>query len=165
MVQEWNLQYQRQLDTKTAVTLAYVGTKGSNLSTFYDVNRPAYDSGIKPYPLLGTIPVNDTSGSSIYNGAHVQVQRRMTKGLQFDTSYTWSHAIDNSPAGFDSDYRYGGNVVDPFQWQTKERGNSNQDVRNRFILSALYELPFGRGRAFLGAIRIQLWMQLPADGG
>ena len=31
MVQEWNLQYQRQLDTKTAVTLAYVGTKGSNL--------------------------------------------------------------------------------------------------------------------------------------
>lgn len=150
MVQEWNLQYQRQLDTKTAVTLAYVGTKGSNLSTFYDVNRPAYDSGIKPYPLLGTIPVNDTSGSSIYNGAHVQVQRRMTKGLQFDTSYTWSHAIDNSPAGFDSDYRYGGNVVDPFQWQTKERGNSNQDVRNRFILSALYELPFGRGRAFGG---------------
>ena len=150
MVQEWNLQYQRQLDAKTALTLAYVGTKGSHLSTFYDVNRPAYDSGVKPYPLLGTVPVNDTSGSSLYNGAHVQVQRRMTRGLQFDSSYTWSHAIDNAPAGFDSDYRYGGNVVDPFQWQTKERANSNLDVRNRFVVSALYEVPFGRGRAYGG---------------
>ena len=149
-VQEWNLQYQRQLDAKTALTLAYVGTKGSHLSTFYDVNRPAYDTGVKPYPLLGTVPVNDTSGTSLYNGAHVQVQRRMSRGLQFDSSYTWSHAIDNAPAGFDSDYRYGGNVVDPFQWQTKERANSNLDVRSRFVVSALYEVPFGRGRAYGG---------------
>lgn len=148
MVQEWNLQVQRQIDTKTAATLAYVGTKGTHLSTFYDVNRPAYDTGIKPYPNLGTIPVNDTEGASIYHGLHAQVDRRMTRGLQFTSVYTWSHAIDNSPAGFDSDYRYGGNVVDPFQWWTKERANSNLDVRNRFLFSALYELPFGRGRTF-----------------
>ena len=129
------------------------------------MNRPAYDSGIKPYPLLGTIPVNDTSGSSIYNGAHVQVQRRMTKGLQFDTSYTWSHAIDNSPAGFDSDYRYGGNVVDPFQWQTKERGNSNQDVRNRFILSALYELPFATRPCVWGRFESGCGCECRREGG
>jgi hypothetical protein len=147
-VQEWNLQLQRQIDAKTAVTVAYVGTKGTHLSTFYDVNRPAYDTGIKPFPLLGTVPVNDTSGNSIYHGLHVLVERRLTNGIQFAGAYAWSHAIDNSPAGFDSDYRYGGNVVDPFQWQTKERANSNLDVRHRFVLSALYELPFGRGRTF-----------------
>ena len=148
-VQEWDLQLQRQLDSKTAITLGYVGTKGTHLSTFYDVNRPAYNSAsVKPYPLLGTIPVNDTSGNSIYHGLHAQVERHLTHGVQFAGSYTWSHAIDDTQAGFDTDFRYGGNVVDPFQWQTKERGNSNLDVRNRFTFNALYELPFGRGRTF-----------------
>lgn len=147
-VQEWDLQLERQVDANTGVKIGYVGTKGTHLSTFYDVNRPAYNTGIKPYPLLGTIPVNDTSGNSIYNGLHVAVERRLTKGIQFTAAYTWSHAIDDTQAGFDSDFRYGGNVVDPFQWQTKERGNSNLDVRNRFVFSALYELPFGRGRTF-----------------
>ena len=147
-VQEWNLQIQRQLDAKTALTLAYVGTKGTHLSTFYDVNRPSYSTGIKPYPLLGTIPVNDTSGNSIYHGMHAQVERRLSNGIQFSGAYTWSHAIDNTQAGFDSDYRYGGNPVDPFQWQTKERANSGLDVRHRFVFNALYELPFGRGRTF-----------------
>lgn len=145
-VQQWNLQVEQQIDTKTSLTLAYVGTKGTHLSTFYDINRPAYNAGIKRFPSLGTIPVNDTSGDSIYHGLHVQAERRLNAGLQFTGSYTWSHAIDNSPPGFDSDYRYGGNMVDPFQWQTKERANSNLDVRNRFVLSALYELPFGHGK-------------------
>jgi len=147
-VEEWNLQYERQLDSKTGMTLAYVGTKGTHLSTFYDVNRPAYDTGVKPFPLLGTVPVNDTSGKSIYHGLHALVERRLSRGVQFTGAYTWSHAIDNSPAGFDSDYRYGGNMVDPFDWWIKERANSNQDVRHNFVFNALYELPFGRGRQF-----------------
>jgi hypothetical protein len=92
------------------VTLAYVGTKGTHLSTFYDVNRTFYGSASsndKPYPLLGTVPVNDTSGDSIYHGLHAQVERHLTSGIQFTAAYTWSHAIDNTEAGFDNDYRYG----------------------------------------------------------
>jgi len=147
-VQQWNLQIQRQINNNTALTLAYVGTKGTHLSTFYDVNRPAYNTGVQPFPGLGTVPVNDTSGDSIYHGLHAQLERHLTRGIQFTAAYTWSHAIDNTQAGFDSDFRYGGNVVDPFQWQTKERGNSNLDVRNRFVFNAIYELPFGRGRTF-----------------
>jgi len=148
-MQEWNLQIERQLDAKTALTLAYVGTKGTHLSTFYDVNRPAYDTATAyPFPGLGTVPVNDTSGNSIYHGLHAQVERRLTNGISFAGAYTWAHAIDNTQAGFDTDFRYGGNVVDPFQWPTRERANSNLDVRNRFVFNALYELPFGRGRTF-----------------
>ena len=148
MVQQWNLQVQQALDSKTAVTLAYVGTHGTRLSTFYDINRPAYDTGIKPYPALGTIPVNDTRGGSIYHGLQAMVRRQLSNGIQFNGSYTWSHSIDNSIAGFDSDFRYGGNVVDPFQWWSKERASSLQDVRHRFVFNALVELPFGRGKTF-----------------
>lgn len=148
-VQEWNLQIEQQVDPKTAVTVAYVGTKGTHLSTFYDVNRALYGTpGTQPFPGLGTVPVNDTSGNSIYNGLEVQATRRMSQGLQFNAAYTWSHAIDDTQAGFDSDFRYGGNVVDPYTWQTSERANSNLDVRNRFVVNAIYELPFGHGRQF-----------------
>src|ERR1700690_208195 len=148
-VQEWNLQYEHQLDSKTAMTLAYVGTKGTHLSTFYDVNRPFYNTPTTyPFPGLGTVPVNDTSGDSIYHGLHAVIDRHMTRGLQFTGAYTWSHAIDNTQAGFDSDFRYGGNVVDPFQWQTRERASSSLDVRNRFVFNAIYDLPFGRGRTY-----------------
>ena len=148
-VQEWNLQFEHQLDAKTSMTLAYVGTKGTHLSTFYDVNRPFYNTPTTyPFPGLGTVPVNDTSGNSIYHGFHAVIERHLSRGLQFTGAYTWSHAIDNTQSGFDSDFRYGGNVVDPFQWQTRERANSNLDVRNRFVFSALYDLPFGRGRTF-----------------
>ncbi len=148
-VQEWNMQVEQQVDPKTAVSVAYVGTKGTHLSTFYDVNRPYYDTpSVYPFPGLGTVPVNDTSGNSIYNSLQAQVQRRMARGLQFAGSYTWAHGIDNTMAGFDSDFRYGGNVIDPYTWQTSERANSNLDVRNRFVLNAIYDLPFGRSRTF-----------------
>jgi hypothetical protein len=146
MVQQWNVQVQQQLDSKTAATLAYVGTHGTRLSTFYDINRPAYNTGVKLYPALGTIPVNDTRGGSVYHGLQAMIRRQLSNGIQFNGSYTWSHSIDNSVAGFDSDYRYGGNVVDPFQWWTKERASSLQDVRHRFVFNALVELPFGRGK-------------------
>jgi len=76
------------------------------------------------------------------------VRRQLSNGIQFNGSYTWSHSIDNSIAGFDSDFRYGGNVVDPFQWWGKERASSLQDVRHRFVFNALVELPFGRGKTF-----------------
>jgi len=148
-IQEWNLQFQQQLDSKTALTLAYVGTKGTHLSTFYDVNRPFYDTPTTfPFLGLGTVPVNDTSGNSTYNALQAVVERRMTRGLQFTGTYVWSHAIDNSQAGFDTDFRYGGNVVDPFTWHSTEHANSNLDVRNRFVFNAIYDLPFGRGRPY-----------------
>jgi hypothetical protein len=150
MVQQWNFQIEQQLDSKTALTLAYVGTHGTHLSTFYDINRPAYVTGVHPYPGLGTVPANDTEGESIYNGLQARVQRRVSRGLQLTGAYTWSHAIDNSQPGFDTDYRYGGNPVDAFDWWTRERADSNLDVRNRFILNALYDLPFGHGRTFGG---------------
>jgi outer membrane receptor protein involved in Fe transport len=148
-MQEWNVQFQHQIDAQTAMTLAYVGNKGAHLSTFYDVNRAIYGTaGVQPFPGLGTVPVNDTSGSSVYNGLHALIERHLSKGLQFTGAYTWSHAIDNTQAGFDTDFRYGGNVVDPFDWKTRERANSNMDVRNRFVFNGIYDLPFGRGKTY-----------------
>jgi len=143
-VQQWNLQVQQQLGTNTAATIAYVGTKGTKLATYYNLNRQFYGQapGTRLFPLLNDINVQETNGSSIYHGLQTQLERRLSRGVQFTASYTWSHTIDDSPGAFD-------NQTNRFSIQDfeRERGNSNEDLRHRFVFSSLIELPFGRGRA------------------
>jgi hypothetical protein len=144
-VQQWNLQVQRQLDANTALSVGYVGTHGDNLMTYYNLNRQAYNAapGTRRFPNLGNVNVQDTLGESSYHSLQTQLERRLSRGVQLLAAYTWGHAIDDSPGAFD-------NVstrVDFANFQL-ERGNSSLDVRHRFVLSSIYELPFGRGRRF-----------------
>ena len=47
-------------------------------------------------PIVGYMPW----GASTYHGLQSQLTRRFANGLQFQSAYTWSHAIDNSTADF-----------------------------------------------------------------
>lgn len=145
-VQQWNIQVQRELGANTAITLGYVGTKGTHLMNRYDYNRKAYGTGLQNFPNLGFILVMDTNSASSYNGLQAQFERRLTKGLQFNASYTWSHTIDDSQGSVDG---YG-QWSDPYDYRNPStaRANSALDNRQRFVLSSLYELPFGKGRQF-----------------
>jgi hypothetical protein len=58
--------------------------------------------------------------------------------LSFSAAYTWGHSIDNVPEQFGSG---GGGVQDYFD-RDGSRGNSNFDVRHRFVTGVVYELPF-----------------------
>ncbi|ABF40503.1 TonB-dependent receptor [Candidatus Koribacter versatilis Ellin345] len=142
-VQEWNLQFEQELGVNTSFMLAYVGNKGTHLTSYHDFNRQFYNqaNGDKNFPAMGSLTVHDTSGNSNYNSLQAQLTRRMTKGLQFNASYTWAHAIDDSQGAFDAN----NGVVDYFNL-AHERANSLLDFRQRFVFNALYELPFGHGR-------------------
>ncbi|HEY0547327.1 MAG TPA: carboxypeptidase regulatory-like domain-containing protein [Pyrinomonadaceae bacterium] len=145
MVQQYNLQVQRELWRDTALSVAYVGTRGSHLTTYYNFNRQVYNaaSGTRAFPNLGNVNVQDTSGKSSYNSLQAQLERRFSKGWQFLAAYTWAHAIDDSAGAFDNQT----NRVD-FRNLPLERGNSSLDVRHRFVFSTLYQLPFGRGQQY-----------------
>lgn len=146
-VQEWNLQFEQALGTNSSLMVAYVGNKGTHLTTYYDLNRQFYNApnGMKNFQTLGgSDTVHDTNGNSNYNSFQSQFTRRLNRGLQISAQYTWSHAIDDSPGAFDAN-----NTVDYFNLR-HERANSDLDVRHRFVFSSLYELPFGKGRQFGG---------------
>src|SRR3954453_13877965 len=84
---------------------------------------------------FGTVTNILTNGNSNYNALVLQLNRRMTGGLQFQTNYTWSHAIDdgqNSTTFTDFD-----DYLDPFN-PSLERGNSRFDIRHKFVASAIY---------------------------
>jgi hypothetical protein len=104
-----------------------------------DACDPVFDTSI------ATFRSNDVSN---YNSLQVRFEKRPTHGLQFQLAYTWSHALDDA-----SSASLGSQNGGDFRLQTDpilEYGNSDIDVRQRFIFSYSYELPFGRNKAFGG---------------
>jgi hypothetical protein len=129
-------------------SVAYVGDAGHHLLDYLSVNNQLFDtpSGTKLFPNLGSVTVADAGGNSIYHGLQTQLTRRFTKGLQFTASETWSKTIDDGGGAF------GTAGPQNFMDLEAERGRADQDIANRFVLSGVYELPFGRGRQYGNSI-------------
>ena len=144
MVQEWNLQLERQIGSKDVFNIAYVGTHGSNLSTYYPYNLNQFVTGAQNFPGLGSINYNNYNGVSNYNGLQLHEEHRATNGLTATASYAWSHTLDDSPGAFQ------GQTAALYYNPMAGYGNSSQDVRQAFSSSILYLLPFGRGQKFDG---------------
>ena len=143
-VSQYNLQIQRQLDSHSSVSLAYVGDRGLHLTRNYDANQqlygvPASGPGHKLYLNLGSITTQDNSGNSHYNSLQAQYERRFHGGLQFLGAFTYSKTIDDSCGNLD--------VCKPQLYTNYkiERARANIDQNYRMVLSSLYQLPFGRG--------------------
>lgn len=142
MVQEWNLQVEQQFGTDNVLTLAYVGTHGANLSTYYPYNINQFGTGVQNFPGLGSINYNNYNGLSNYNGLQVHAEHRSTTGLVGTVSYAWSHTLDDSPGAFE------GQTAALYYDPLASYGNSIQDQRQVFSTSLLYLMPFGRGQRF-----------------
>jgi hypothetical protein len=86
-------------------------------------------------PLLN-ITFREGTGNSNYNALWVTANKRMARGLQLNASYTYSKSID-----YNSQSSQGVTLQDSFNL-LGDRGLSYFDARHRFVVSALYELPF-----------------------
>ena len=142
MVQEWNLQLEQQFGAHNVVNVAYVGTHGSHLSTYYPYNLYQFGTGKQNFPGMGGINYNNYNGISNYDGLQAHVEHRAGNGLVGTLSYAWSHTLDDSPGA------YQGQTAALYYDPTAGYGNSSQDQRQIFSSSILYPLPFGRGQRF-----------------
>src|SRR5258708_36246864 len=78
----------------------------------------------------------DTSGaSSIYHGLQVRVQRRFTKGLMINGTYTYSKSLDDAS----SIGGCGHVVVQDINKLSAERGLSSFAMRHQFRATDMYE--------------------------
>jgi hypothetical protein len=145
-VQEWNLQLEQQVGTNNVLNIAYVGTRGSNLSTYYPYNINQFGTGIQNFPGLGGINYNNYNGVSNYDGLQLHAEHRQANNLIATFSYAWSHTLDDSPGAFQ------GQTAALYYDPMAGYGNSNQDQRQVFSSSILYLLPFGRGQHFAGSV-------------
>ena len=142
-LQEWNLQLQQQFGPKDVFSVAYVGVHSDRLSSYYPLNTYQFNSPTLPFENLGGISLNRYDGISNYDGLQAHYEHR-AQDLLLTGSYAWSHSLDDSPGAFE-----GSTVSDPNN-PLLNYGNSNQDVRHNLSSSALYFLPFGKGKRFDG---------------
>jgi len=151
-MQSWNLNVQRELTSFLVVTAGYFGSKGSHLIVRRNINQPV--DGVRPYPTLsasspilpgtpvGNITQAEGTGNSSYNALWLSANQRLTHGLQFNASYSWSKSLDYN--SFSTQGVVGQNSYD----LRGERGLSDFDARHRVVISAIYEFPF-RGNQFV----------------
>jgi hypothetical protein len=153
-VQSWNLNAQLELMPSLAVMVGYFGSKGTHLILRRNLNQPV--NGVRPYqtlspssPILpgtplGNITQVEGTGNSSYNALWITANQRLTRGLQFNASYTWSKSIDYNSLSSQ------GVVVQSSYDLRNDRGLSDFDARHRFVVTALYELPFRGDRLVEG---------------
>ena len=99
----------------------------------------------------------DAAGSSNYHALQVDFRQRFTHGMQFDVNYTWAHSLgiasQNNIQG-----QYGSNTPNPIYYTQRNfrlnYGPSLFDIRHVVHLSGTYDLPFGKGRAFLNSSKL-----------
>jgi Carboxypeptidase regulatory-like domain len=157
MIQQYNLQWQQQLSPNTTVTFAYVGTQAQRLRSWFNLNSQILDEApnAKLYPALSSIQRGIANGVSKYNGLQIFLNSRPSHGLQVTAAYTWSHTLDDSNGAFTTGANTAGNriFIEPNGPDFRANyGNSDQDQRNVVVVSALAELPFGKGKMFASNI-------------
>jgi hypothetical protein len=88
---------------------------------------------LRPYPQFTSVTVDLPTGISWYHSLQAGVEKRMSGGLTFQSSWTWSKFMERTALLNDTDPR-------------PEQVISPQDYTHRFVLSTIYELPIGRGK-------------------
>jgi hypothetical protein len=172
--QQWNLNIQRELPGQVNLEVAYVGTRGLQLSrngegglslnqldpkylalgsqlnqqvpnpffglgTFGFFASPTIARGqlLRPYPQFTNIfPLYSSGASSNYHALQATFGKRLGRGIMIDGNYTWAKNIGE-----------GLNHQDSYNLRDS-RALVDIDIAHRFVLSYLYELPFGKGRKF-----------------
>ena len=91
-----------------------------------------------PEPAYGLITSDVNDGFVFYDALNVNLSHRFSRNFSMLASYVYSHTIDNVDADAP-----GGNPNDPLNPVKAEKGNAIYDQRNRFVLSGVYNAPYG----------------------
>ncbi|MGH9842772.1 MAG: carboxypeptidase-like regulatory domain-containing protein [Blastocatellia bacterium] len=166
---QYNLQIEREIYDDFLVNLAYVGSRGIKLTRFRtpnggpnSVTLPIDPLGLTPSPILaialaplsdiannkpsrpnpnlGAYTIFDSSAASNYHSMQLAVTKRFSQGYQFGAAYTWSHAIDDVSDVFDVAGAFA--LPQDDRNLLAERASANFDIRHRFALSSIGNLPF-----------------------
>jgi len=152
--QQWNFNIQYPGPRNTLFEMAYVGAKGTKLIGARDLNQAAPGGmASRPYPQHGAILEMDSRSNSSYNAFQARAERRMSGGLTYLASYTWSRAIDTASSFFglaDGESYVPQNSLDV----STERGLSIFHAAHRFVLASVWDVPSPFAKRWLGGWRL-----------
>ncbi len=91
---------------------------------------------------FGEIDYKTSGGRDRYDALQIQVNRRFTKGLTINAQYQYGKSVGNTQGSNEAQ-----TAQNPYSFE-EEFGNNTFDIRHSGNITALYELPFGEGRAY-----------------
>jgi hypothetical protein len=154
---QWNVTLERQLATDLSLRVSYVGMNSYRLGQTVDLNQQApsvtpNDYSLRPYPNWGRVLSSENWGFANYQALQTELSKSFSHGLLFQIDHTWaknlSNAAGDAPTVFAPEVNYGTAVADRFHL-SDNRGDVVGTRRHRVLVSAIYQLPFGKNRAFL----------------
>jgi hypothetical protein len=162
LVQKWNFVIQRELKGDVSLELGYEGNHSAhqlvlwnsdpnaNLGTFNTAISSANLQEIQPacstcQSVGNGLSMTSTFGFGNYNAASVKVEKRFSHGLQFLTSYVWSHALADSGTPLSGSSNLA--PISNTDYGTAY-SSASWDIRHSLTTSFNYEIPFGRGKEY-----------------
>ncbi len=164
-VQQYNFGIQQETIKDLVFDIAYVGNHSLKLPSFRNLNPNTYTFNaqgaavvgareLAPLGFNGDIQVLENLGIANYNSLQTKLERRFSKGVTVLASYTYGKSLTDSVDHLSTSGA--GNGVDVGEFKEPqdphrrrlEYGPSEFDVQHRFVLSGVWQLPFGRDRAY-----------------
>ncbi|MBI4478905.1 MAG: TonB-dependent receptor, partial [Acidobacteria bacterium] len=105
-------------------------------------------------PNWASIDMRLAEGDSWYNSLQLTVQKQMSRGFQFQSSYTWAHALDDSQGQLGVE---GGNNAGDVTNRRYDKSSANFDLRHNWSFNSIYRLP-SRFNGALGTVANGWWL-------
>jgi hypothetical protein len=167
MILSYNLTLERGFGSSWFLRAEYVGNHGSHLGGTGDqeagllsLNPAIYVPGAstednanvqsrRPNPAFGFVDAINSGVNSSYNAGQIELEKRLSYGLSFQTNFTWSHALnDFGPAG-----EPGGLATNTCACgRSLDHGPDAGDVSKVFRLSGTYAFPHAPVKGLLNSL-------------
>jgi hypothetical protein len=145
---QWNFGVAKQLNNSTTVSLDYVGSGTRRTDIGGDYNTaltpgPGNPQDRAPYPYIAPTFYDRSVGRANYNALQFLFDKRFSKGLAYQVSYTYSKVIDTGSDGW---YGVEGfSVQNPYTFNN-DRSVAGYDLTHTLSVNIVYELPIGKGK-------------------
>jgi hypothetical protein len=171
-IQQYTLVVEHAVTSDLSVSMGFHGQNGDRLADYRDGNQltlaqaqaiaalpkgaPIPPADQPPYVSLvgqgGTILITESEGRMNYNAGILTVRQRTHHGLEYMLNYTWAKSLTNSSGnyavGAQANNSYNGSTFQDGYNMKADWGPSAMDVRHSMNFVGVYDLPFGRGRAY-----------------
>jgi hypothetical protein len=158
MAQQWNFGIQHELVGDLLVEATYTANMGHRLAgPNFDWNQiplvnghgpDKQDQRLRPFPQFNAVnQVSPDWGNSSYHAGNLKIEKRYSGGFNMLLNYTWAKYLDNVEGGSEL-AGLAGNSYTHYQLRHLDKSYSGSDIRHRLAASAVYEMPFGKGRKF-----------------
>ena len=168
-IQEFNLTTEYALNSKTSLTIGYVGETGQHVEDYGNANQltpaqaaiignlasgaPIPAAAASPYANLvgqgGSLLVTESRAMMNYNALQMTLRQRESNGLEYTLNYTYARAMTNSSGNFGTPNVNGSDGAFQNYYDSRaDYGPAGQDVRHNLSGVVVYALPVGRGKRF-----------------